>query len=160
MTKIVVLGAGLIGRPMAIDLAKQTEYEVTLVDFDEKKLDRIHPDLGIKTKSADLSRQDSVQEVVAGFDYVISAVPGFMGFDTVKEIIKAGKDVVDIAFFPEKPYELDTLAKEHNVRCIVDCGVAPGMSHVLTGYLEHYFDELENAVIYVGGLPKTREWPY
>jgi len=34
------------------------------------------------------------------------------------------------------------------------------MSHILVGYLESYFDQLDNALIYVGGLPKKREWPY
>jgi saccharopine dehydrogenase-like NADP-dependent oxidoreductase len=158
--KIVVLGAGLVGRPMALDLADNPHFKITLVDIDKGNLDKLPPQSKIETLLADLSKPGSVQKIVDEFDFVISAVPGFMGFETVKEIIKAGKDVVDIAFFPEEPYELDELAQKHNVRCIVDCGVAPGMSHVLVGYLESYFDTLENAVIYVGGLPKVREWPY
>ncbi|MCF8374522.1 MAG: saccharopine dehydrogenase NADP-binding domain-containing protein [Bacteroidales bacterium] len=158
--KIVVLGAGLVGRPMAMDLANDPQYKVTLIDIDQSNLDKLPPEMGISTKQADLSQPGSVQKIVRDFDFVISAVPGFMGYETVKEIIHAGKDVVDIAFFPEEPYDLDDLAKKHKVRCIVDCGVAPGMSHILVGYLESYFDVLENAVIYVGGLPKTREWPY
>ena len=158
--KIVILGAGLVGLPMALDLARDRNLMVSLVDMDEKKLDRIPPNVGIVPKLADLSKPGEVQRIVAGFNYVISAVPGFMGYQTVKEIILAGKDVVDIAFFPEEPYDLDELAKEKQVQCIVDCGVAPGMSHILTGYLESYFDELDEAVIYVGGLPKKREWPF
>ena len=54
-----------------------------------------------------------------------------MGFHTLKEIIEARKHVVDIAFFPENPFELDELAKQNNVTAVVDCGVAPGMSNVL-----------------------------
>ena len=82
------------------------------------------------------------------------------GFKTLKAIIESDKNVVDIAFFPEDALELDKLAKEHNVTAIVDCGVAPGMSNMLTGYADHILDKTENAMIYVGGLPEIREWPY
>ncbi len=39
-------------------------------------------------------------------------MPGFLGFETLKTIIGAEKDVIDIAFFPENSLELDALAKE------------------------------------------------
>ena len=40
-------------------------------------------------------------------DLVVGAVPGFMGFATLKRVIEAGKDVVDISFFPEDAFLLD-----------------------------------------------------
>ena len=109
---------------------------------------------------ADLSNPETIKKLVAGADMVLSAVPGFMGFQTLKTIIEAGKNVIDIAFFPEDLFELDELAKENNVIAISDIGVAPGMSNVLIGYADALLDTTEKAVTYVGGLPKVREWPY
>lgn len=83
-----------------------------------------------------------------------------MGFNTLKAIIEAGKNVVDIAFFIEDPFELDRLAKEKNVTAIMDCGVAPGMCNVLIGYVDSLLDETEKISYYVGGLPQVREWPF
>ena len=60
---------------------------------------------------ADLSRAEVVRDVVHDADLVIGAVPGFMGFVTLQAIIEAGKNVVDISFFGEDPFELDGLAK-------------------------------------------------
>jgi saccharopine dehydrogenase-like NADP-dependent oxidoreductase len=97
---------------------------------------------------------------VDGFDIAVNAVPGFMGFQTLKSIIETGKDVIDIAFFPEDPFELDEPAKEKGVTAIVDCGVAPGMSNVLIGHVDSLLDKTEQILIYVGGLPEIREWPY
>jgi saccharopine dehydrogenase-like NADP-dependent oxidoreductase len=91
---------------------------------------------------------------------VINAVPGFMGFQTLKAIIGAGKNVVDIAFFIEDPFELDELARKNGVTAIMDMGVAPGMCNVLIGYADHLLDETENVLYMVGGLPVVREWPY
>ena len=67
---------------------------------------------------------------------------------------------MDIAFFPEDPFQLDELAKENGVIAVMDCGVAPGMSNVFVGYVDHLLDETDSVLIYVGGLPEIREWPY
>ena len=35
-------------------------------------------------------------------DLVVGAVPGFMGYRMVEDVIKSGKDIVDISYFPEE----------------------------------------------------------
>jgi lysine 6-dehydrogenase len=158
--KVLVLGSGLVGRPMAIDLAKDESYKVTVADFSKNNLDRIPNKLPIIKTEKDLSNPGELQVLLKDYDIVLNALPGFMGFNTLKEIIKAGKNVVDIAFFPEDPFELDELAKQNNVTCVVDCGVAPGMSNLLAGYVDSILDKTETILIYVGGLPVIREYPF
>ncbi len=157
--KIAVLGAGLVGGHMATDLAHQSRFEVSLADKDPNALEKV-AGLPIHTQKLDLSDSRTLKKYVEPFDLICSAVPGFMGFETLKLIIDAGKNVVDIAFFPEDPFLLKELAQEKQVTAIVDCGVAPGMSHILTGYAASTMDELDNVRIYVGGLPQIRTWPY
>lgn len=158
--KVVVLGAGLVGAPMAIDLAKDAEFEVSIADVNRKALGKCDGQHSIKTIQADLSGPGNVRALVEGFDMVVSAVPGFMGFQTLKSVIEAGRPVVDIAFCPEDPLQLDGLAKAQGVTAIVDCGVAPGMSNVLVGHVDALLDQTDQIAIYVGGLPEIREWPY
>ncbi len=157
---VLVLGSGLIGRPMAIDLASDKMFNVSIADISSQNLDRIPSELPITKIRKDLSDPDQLKSVLKNFDLVLSAVPGFMGFNTLREIIKAKKNVVDIAFFSENPFELDDLAKQNNVTAVVDCGVAPGMSNVLSGYINSILDKTESILIYVGGLPFVREYPY
>lgn len=159
--KVIVLGAGLVGGPMAKDLAKNNEFEVTLADRNPKALEKVSKDFPqIKTIVKDLSSVEAVKELVKGFDMALNAVPGFMGYQTLKAIIEEGINVIDIAFFPEDPFDLDQLAKEKGVIAIMDMGVAPGMSNVLTGYVYHMLDKTDTCLTYVGGLPEIREWPY
>lgn len=158
--KVLVLGCGLVGRPMAIDLAKEKLFNVTAADFNKLNLDKIPEDLRVKKVVTDLSDINELRDLVKQCDIVLSAVPGFMGYNTLKEVIKAGKNVVDIAFFPEDPFELDKLAKQNNVTAVVDCGVAPGMSNLLAGYVNSVLDRIETILIYVGGLPVVREYPF
>ena len=158
--KIIVLGAGLVGGPMAIDLAKEKNFEVAVADLNKEVLQNIAKKHPVKTVLKDLSDPEEVIKLVKGFDMVVSAVPGFMGFQTLKAILSAGKNVVDISFFIEDPFELDILARGKNVTAIMDCGVAPGMCNILIGYADHLLEETDNVVYYVGGLPEIREWPY
>ncbi len=158
--KILVLGAGLVGGPMAIDLARNGEFEVTSADMSSEALSRLSAIEGIKTFTTDLDNAETLKSIVEEHDLVISAVPGFMGFRTLERIIECGKNVVDIAFFPEDMFLLDAKAREMNVTAICDIGVAPGMSNVLIAYGASKLDTLEKGITYVGGLPVIRTWPF
>lgn len=157
---VIILGGGLIGAPMAFDLAKGGEFEVTVTDRDEACLANItEKQPQISVLQADLSNPDTVEKLVEPYDLVINAVPGFMGFETARAIIKAGKDCVCIAFYPEDPFELDELARERDVTMIMDCGVCPGMGGALIMHTLKDLDSVDNVLIYVGGLPEVRVWP-
>ena len=55
---------------------------------------------------------------------------------------------------------MDALAKDNGVTAVFDCGVAPGMSNMLVGCGHNRLDRTDLAVIYVGGLPEIRNWPF
>lgn len=160
MVKIIVLGGGLVGAPMAFDLASDEDKEITVCDRSADILKKFHGQKGIKTIQADLGDSELLKKVVADYDFVLNAVPGSMGFRTLKSLIEAKKNVIDIAFFPENLFDLDQMAKENGVTVISDIGVAPGMSNVLIGYASHLLDKTNKAITYVGGLPKVRQWPF
>jgi len=155
--KIVVLGAGMVGRAIAIDLAKK--YNVISADISKKNLKKLAEINNIETINVNLLEKENVKNIIKNCDLVVSAVPGFMGFETLKTIIESGKDVVDIAFFPEDALQLDALAKNHNVTAIIDCGVAPGMSNAILGYHNTKMT-VEDFKFYVGGLPQQRTLPF
>lgn len=158
--KAIVLGCGLVGGLIAKDLAKDKNIQVTVADIDEKRLDKLTKDAGIRGVKADLSVSSDIKKIVADQDIVIGAVPGFLGFNMLRSVIEAGKNIVDISFMAEDTLSLDGLAKSRGVTAVVDMGVAPGMSHMIVGYVYSLLDKTESATILVGGLPVIREWPY
>ena len=159
MTKIIVLGAGLVGKEMAKDLTKY--YDVTAVDRSEASLSSAFTGYPlIKTVTADLSDASCIGRLVKPFDIVVGALPGFMGKMALKAVIEARRDVVDIAFFPEDPFDLDDLAKANGVTALIDFGVAPGMSNMFAGYHQKQMKALSRIEILVGGLPVVREFPF
>ena len=154
MANIIVLGAGLVGGVMATDLSKN--HEVTSVDISQKNLDKL---AGINTICADVSDTSTLQNLIKDFDLVVGAVPGFMGYKMMKDVIESGKNIIDISFYPEDPFGLDELAKEKGVVAVMDCGVAPGMGNIIFGHHNSQM-QITDYECLVGGLPEKREWPY
>ena len=157
MKKIVVLGAGMVGRTIAKDLA--TDYKVLSADISDESLSQLKNSTNIQTQKSNLADENEIEKLIADADCVVGAVPGFMGFETLKTILKNKKQVVDISFFPEDAFLLDDLAKQNNVTAIVDCGVAPGMDNIILGYHNQRM-KIENFECLVGGLPFERKLPF
>ena len=157
--QIVVLGAGRVGGAIIRDLANTPEHSLTVVDLDPLAMERLEG-LDVTTELADLSNPDAVTEAVEDADLVVGCVPGFMGYRTVEVVLEAGKPIVDISFFPENAFALDDLAREKGVPCLVDCGVAPGLTNMILGRLEDELDETLSFKAFIGGLPVERGWPW
>jgi saccharopine dehydrogenase-like NADP-dependent oxidoreductase len=155
---IIVLGAGMVGSAMAIDLSKN--HKVSCSDFSKEALAKLKAKAPtINTIQLDVTDTKTLKHTIAPFDLVVCAVPGFLGFNTLKHIILAKKNVIDISFFPENALDLHQLAVENQVTAIVDCGVAPGMGNIILGYYNEQL-KLSDFECYVGGLPKVKKWPF
>jgi len=158
--KVTVLGAGMVGSTISKDLAQEPDIDVVVVDRRQEVLVKLETEASVTGIQANLQEKGRVFSVVGDSDLVISAVPGFIGFETLREIIEAGKDVVDISFFGEDPFLLDDLAKSKGVTAVVDCGVAPGLCNIIAGYVYNLLEKVDRYVCYVGGLPQVRQWPF
>ena len=158
MANIYQIGAGLVGRTMALDLSKK--HNVFLADNNHEKLKSIkHEDNSIHIKKINVKKLDEVSNFIKDADIVLLAVPGFLGFKALKNIILNRKNVVDISFSPEDTLSLNQLAKENNVTAIVDAGVAPGIPNYILGYHDKSIS-IDYFEYFVGGLPKKPKPPF
>ncbi len=158
MSNIIVLGAGMVGSAIAIDLVKN--HSVTLTDLNSNRLKHVKAKCEeLSILELDVCNKEKLQSAIKPYDLVICAVPGFLGFETLRRIIEAGKNVVDISFFPENSLDLDNFAKEKGVTAIVDCGVAPGMDNIILGRYNELL-KLTDFECLVGGLPNVKKWPF
>lgn len=158
--RITVLGSGLVGGAIAIDLAMEKTWSVRAVDRSPEPLSKLRNRDRVEAVCRDISTEAGLKAVIGDADLVVSAVPGQMGYETLKRVIAAGKDVVDISFFEEDPFDLDRLAIQRGVTAVVDCGVAPGLSNAIAGHVHSEMDRVDSFLCLVGGLPAVRSWPY
>jgi saccharopine dehydrogenase-like NADP-dependent oxidoreductase len=155
--KVSVLGCGLVGSAIAVDLCR--DYNVTVSDADFEKLNEVQAKNPVRIIQADFLNKDELKRIVAESDLVINAVPGSIGFKVLESLISLNKNVVDISFFAEDPFELDEQTKHRNLTVIVDCGVCPGLSNIILGYYNKKF-KINSYRVYVGGLPKNPKPPF
>jgi saccharopine dehydrogenase-like NADP-dependent oxidoreductase len=157
--KAVQLGCGLVGNVIARDLA--TDYEVTVVDLNERALEALKSkDPSIRTVVGSCTDRELLEPLLRDADIVTAGVPGRFGYKMMETVIELGKNLSDISFMAEDFELLDGLAREKGVVVVPDIGVAPGMSNYLMGRGCALLDEVEDAVIYVGGIPEKKVPPF
>jgi lysine 6-dehydrogenase len=146
--KILVLGAGMIGRVLAQELAL-SGAEVLVGDREKRTIP------GCKYAKMDVTDQTSLVKIMKeGYGAVASAVPGHLGFRVMEAAVKAGVDLVDVSFGEENPLALNEKAKSAGITIVPDCGVAPGLSNFLVGVGVSRVRDPREAHIKVGGLPE------
>ncbi len=150
--RIVVFGGGMQGRVIARNLTNRPEKpEVVIADINEVP----NLDKGISFLRVDVLNQEQVKKAVSNVDAVVLAVPSSIAHDALSNLIETGVPIVDVSFTPDPPLSLDGMAKKSGSSCVVDCGVAPGLSHLLVGKAYAELGGLDSVAIYVGGMAQN-----
>lgn len=146
--KFVVFGGGMQGRVAAADLAADG-HDVVVADV------RAPASLpkGARHERVDAMSAGDVARVGKGADACVLALPGEVARRALEHLVAIGAAVADVSFTPEPPLDLDTAAKRSGACVVVDCGVAPGTSHILAGMAHRELGGLDRLTILVGGLP-------
>lgn len=162
MAKIVVWGAGRVGATIAEDLASDRDHRIEVVDASEQALERVRARCGgaVQLRREDLSDPARARELAAQGELVVGALASHLGFAALRAAIDAGRPYCDISFMEEDFLELDDAARQAGVPAVVDCGVAPGLSHMLARRSVAELDHAGRVTIYVGGVPRERRWPF
>lgn len=157
---IVVLGCGRVGRTVVETLT--ADYRVTAVDASRDALDALRGVGGLIMCERDVTDRRALERVVRDADLVVGAMPGFLGYRTLRDVVDIGKDIVDISFPAEDQLALGALARERGVTAVVDCGIAPGYWNMVVGNSVATLASVSSATCYVGGLPlrPTEPWLY
>jgi len=165
MKKYAVLGAGLMGRIIPKDIfeSEPRVLGVTLIDNNESALKEVYNVTGqerLEVYRLDLNDTSAAASILRGHDVVISALPHELSLIALKAAVEAKVSVVDlVGAAPEKRTALHKKAEDAGIVIIPGCGVAPGISNICVGRGVELLDETNEAVIYVGGIPKKKEPP-
>jgi len=133
MSKMIVLGAGIVGRAAAWDLARRG-HDVTVADADPGIAERVGSELGIDHTTADGADSAALTRWFEGADAVVSAVPYGYGPIVAAAAVDAGCHYLDFGGNPTVVAEqllLDERARTAGVAVVPDCGLAPGLAGVL-----------------------------
>ena len=149
---IVVFGGGMQGCVIARNLKSREEKpRITVADIRRPT----HLPRGVDFIETVVLDEKQVEKVQENVDTAVLAVPSQIARAALQNILKTGVAVVDVCFTPEPPLDLDALARKNGACCVIDCGIAPGVSHILAGNDFNEFGNLDDIKIYVGGIPQA-----
>lgn len=165
--KVVVLGAGLMGKEVARDLVRSEDVKkIFLADVSTAPAKEFVNSLNTdKVEVVQLDAEDdkALRDVISYGDVVVNALFYKFNERVAKAAIDAGVHSVDlgghIGGITESIFELHGQAVDKGVTIIPDLGVAPGMINILTGYGATKIDSVESIKLYVGGIPTTPQPP-
>jgi lysine 6-dehydrogenase len=165
--RVVVLGAGLMGREIAriLDGSEKVE-KIYLADLDLDVVNEfINASNTTKVEAVQLNAKSDheLREVISKGNVCVNALFYEFNERVAKAAIDVGVHSVDlgghIGNITENILQLNDQAKEKNVTIIPDLGLAPGMINVLVGYGASKLDEVDSIKLYVGGIPVKPEPP-
>jgi lysine 6-dehydrogenase len=165
--KVVVLGAGLMGKEAARDLVKSENVEkVFLADVQLEQVqafkEKIQSDK-IEAVRLDANNDAELQAVMSKGNVVINALFYSFNEKVALTAVEVGVHSIDlgghIGGATDAVLGLADVAKEKGITVIPDLGVAPGMINILAGYGASKLDEVKSIKLYVGGIPVEPEGP-
>jgi len=158
MKKVLILGAGLVAKPLVRYLLDQPDLQVEVasrtVSKAEKLIDR-HP-RGV-AKELNLKSEAALKDEVAKADVVISMVPYAFHPKVAEFCIGHKKHMVTTSYVSEAMKKLDQDAQKAGVLILNELGLDPGIDHMEAMRVIHGIHdkggELLSFISFCGGLP-------
>ena len=158
MKKTLVLGAGMVSRPLVRYLLDQPEYHVTMASRTVSKAEKIinGHDRG-KSVSLNVNDDALLEKLVAESDVTVSLLPYEYHVKVAKLCIKHKKHLVTTSYVSESMQKLDNEAKKAGVLLLNECGLDPGIDHMSAMRIIHGVEENGGKIIIfrstTGALP-------
>lgn len=156
MRTILVVGAGKIGRMVAYMLGHGGDYQIRVIDAEQRAIDRLRQQTpAADGEVMDFGDQQGLDRVLGGAAAVISCAP-FRFNPTIAERAKAnGVHYLDLTEDVEVTNQVVELARNGaKTAFIPQCGLAPGFITIVGMHLLQPMTEVTDLRLRVGALPR------
>ncbi|MHA2232349.1 MAG: saccharopine dehydrogenase C-terminal domain-containing protein, partial [Candidatus Hodarchaeales archaeon] len=159
MKKVLILGAGLVTRPITQYLLDQPDIEVLVASRTVSKAENLvgdHPQG--KALAFDITKDsEKLPDLIAQVDVAISLLPYTYHVNVAEECIRQKKHLVTTSYVSDAMRALDEKAKTAGVILLNEIGVDPGIDHMsamkIIDEVHAKGGEIETFESYCGGLP-------
>ena len=158
MKKILILGAGLVAKPLVRYLLDQPDFKVEVASRTVSKAVKLidsHPDG--EAKELNLKDEEGLKKEIADSDLIISMVPYGFHPTVAKFCIDFGKHMVTTSYVSETMQNLDSEAKNAGILILNEVGLDPGIDHMEAMRIIHEVEEkggeIQSFTSFCGGLP-------
>jgi saccharopine dehydrogenase (NADP+, L-glutamate forming) len=157
MKSVLVLGAGLVTRPLVEYLLKH-DLKVRVASRTVSKAEKLigrHPHGEAVQWTVD--RKEDLKNMIGEADLAISLLPAAYHPEVARTCIELGKNMATTSYVSPAMKALDDAAKKAGIVILNECGVDPGIDHMSAMRIIHAVEEKGSKVAgfmsYCGGLP-------
>ena len=156
MDRILLLGAGKIGRAIAKLLASCGDYEVVVGDVDDGALSRLQGVPRVTCRKLDVSDDAALSAAAKGARSVISALSFSANPRVARAALSAGASYFDLTEDVETTRAVRAISSEARKGQIFmpQCGLAPGFINIAGHHVTLGFEKLDQVRLRVGALPQ------
>ena len=148
MKKILVLGAGMVSRPMIQYLLDQPDFHVIMasrtVSKAEQMIDR-HPQG--EAFSLDVNDDKKVDDFVSKADVVVSLLPYTYHVKVAEMCLTHKKHMITTSYVSDAMKALDKKAKNAGILILNECGLDPGIDHMSAMRIIHDTEKNKGKVV-------------
>jgi saccharopine dehydrogenase (NADP+, L-glutamate forming) len=158
MKRVLVLGAGLVARPLVGYLLAQPDLLVAVADVEPGRAARLVGGHARGTAEVlDLADKAALAEAIGRADLVVSLVPYTFHPAVAELAVERGKPMVTASYVSPAMRALDARAKERGVILLNELGLDPGIDHMEAMRVIHGVHDAGGKVLaftsWCGGLP-------
>ena len=158
MKRILVLGAGLVAKPLVDYLARADGMELTVADIDLTKAEALTREYdNAVALHLDATDQAKLDELVAAHHLTVSLLPAPAHPSVARTCLRHGKHMATASYISPEMKALDADAKTAGITIMNECGVDPGLDHMSALRIIHGVEKNGGKVVsfrsYCGGLP-------
>jgi saccharopine dehydrogenase-like NADP-dependent oxidoreductase len=156
MHRVLLLGAGKIGRMIARLLVDAGDYDVVVGDVSAEALQRVSHRIGVKTIAVDVTSKGALAAALGGRDTVVSALSFYHNPRVAEAALDAGASYFDLTEDVETTRCVRKIALEARGGQIFmpQCGLAPGFISIVANHLTQRVEKLDTVRMRVGALPQ------
>ena len=156
MHRVLLLGAGKIGRMIARFLMDSGDYDLLVGDVSEVALDRVAKLTGAKTRVIDAGNPAALASAMKEYETVLSALSFHHNPTVARAALKNGLSYFDLT---EDVATSDAVAEiaesaANGQIFMPQCGLAPGFISIVANDLIKWFERIETVKMRVGALPQ------
>jgi saccharopine dehydrogenase (NADP+, L-glutamate forming) len=148
MKKILVLGAGMVSRPMIRYLLVEPDFHVIMASRTVSKAEQMidgHPQGA--AFSLDVNDEKKVENFVSNADVVVSLLPYTYHVKVAEMCIRHKKHMITTSYVSDAMNGLDTKAKAAGILILNECGLDPGIDHMSAMRIIHDVEKNKGKVI-------------
>jgi saccharopine dehydrogenase-like NADP-dependent oxidoreductase len=156
MHRVLLLGAGKIGRMIARFLMDSGDYQLAVGDVNENALKRVAALTGAETRRVDASNPTELLAAMQGFETVLSALSFYYNPAVAEAALASGASYFDLTedvATTDAVAEIADRAAEGQI-FMPQCGLAPGFISIVAYDLINWFERIETVKMRVGALPQ------